>query len=84
MQNVGTAQRGSKRGYGAKWKKWLAIYLAIGTVAYVIVYFVFFHSSGGYGGGSGGGGGGGGGGGYALIPLPLMSLRYVVSRLKRR
>jgi len=25
MQNVGTQPRGEKRGYGSKWKKWLAI-----------------------------------------------------------
>jgi hypothetical protein len=38
-----------KTGYGNKWKKWLAIYLAIGAVAYLIVYFVFFHHGGGGG-----------------------------------
>ena len=62
MQNVGT-QRGPKRGYGSKWKKWLAIYLAVGAVVYAIVYFAFLHHS----------GGSGGGGGYALVPLPAMS-----------
>ena len=67
MQNV---ENKPKRGYGGKWKKWLAIYLAVGVVVYLIVYFVFFHSSGGYGGG--GGGGAGGGGGYGLIPLPTL------------
>ena len=37
--------------YGGKWKKWLAIYVAVGAVAYVIIYFVFFarSSGGGYG-----------------------------------
>jgi hypothetical protein len=40
------AQRSS--GYGRKWKKWLAIYLAVGVVVYLIVYLVFFaHGSGG-------------------------------------
>jgi hypothetical protein len=38
-------------GYGRKWKKWLAIYVAAGVVVYLIVYLVFF---------AGGGGGGGG------------------------
>lgn len=41
-----------KSGYGAKWKKWLLIYLAVGIVAYAIIYFVFFAGNG-YGGGSG-------------------------------
>jgi hypothetical protein len=40
-------------GYGRKWKKWLAIYAAVGVVAYLIVYLVFFT-----GGGAAGGGGG--------------------------
>lgn len=40
-------------GYGRKWKKWLAIYAAVGAVAYLIIYFVFIS------GGSGPGGGGG-------------------------
>jgi hypothetical protein len=38
--------------YGRKWKRWLGIYLAVGVVAYLIVYALFF---------TGGGGGGGGG-----------------------
>ena len=63
MQNVGTAQRGTKRGYGSTWKKWLLIYLVAGAVIYAIVYFVFLYHSGGYG--SGGGLGGGGGNGRA-------------------
>jgi hypothetical protein len=79
MENVETApRRGPKRGYN--WKKWIAIYLAVAAVVYVIVYFVFFHSSGGYG---GGGGSGGGGGGYAMIPLPLLALRYAYDRIRR-
>ena len=65
MQNVGTQPRSSKdgRGYGGKWKKWLAVYLVAGAVVYAIVYFAFLHH---------GGGSGGGGGGYALLPLPGM------------
>jgi hypothetical protein len=43
-------------GYGRKWKKWLAIYVGVGVVVYLIVYLVFFA-----GGGDGGAGGGGGG-----------------------
>ncbi len=38
-------------GYGTKWKKWVAIYLAVGAVAYLVIYLLFF---------TGGGGGGGG------------------------
>jgi hypothetical protein len=44
------AQRST--GYGRKWKKWLAIYVAVGLVAYLVVYLLFFAN-----GGSGGGGG---------------------------
>jgi hypothetical protein len=29
-------------GYGRNWKKWLAIYVAVAAVAYLIVYLVFF------------------------------------------
>ncbi len=39
-------------GYGRKWKKWLAIYLMVGAIAYLVIYLLFF---------TGGGGGGGGG-----------------------
>ena len=41
-------------GYGRKWKKWVAIYAAVGVVAYLIIYLVFVY------GGSGAAGGGGG------------------------
>jgi hypothetical protein len=34
-------------GYGRKWKKWLAIYVAVGAVAYLIVYLAFFAHGGG-------------------------------------
>jgi len=34
-------------GYGSRWKKWLLIYVAVGAVAYLVVYLVFFHHSGG-------------------------------------
>jgi hypothetical protein len=34
-------------GYGRKWKRWLAIYLAVGAVAYVFLYVAFFHGGGG-------------------------------------
>jgi len=37
-------------GYGGRWKKWLAIYLAVGAVAYLGVYLLFFHHGGGGGG----------------------------------
>jgi hypothetical protein len=38
-------------GYGRKRKKWLAIYLAVGAVAYFLIYLAFFAHSGGGGGG---------------------------------
>jgi hypothetical protein len=41
-------------GYGRNWKRWLAIYAAVGVVVYLIVYLVFFAG----GGGSTSGGGG--------------------------
>lgn len=31
----------SKTGYGARWKRWLLIYLVVGVIAYVIIYFAF-------------------------------------------
>lgn len=43
------------RGYGRNWRKWVAIYVAVGAVAYLIVYLVFF--AGGGGGAPTGGGG---------------------------
>lgn len=46
------------RRYRGPWLKWILIYLAVGIVAYLIIYFVFFA------GGGGGAGPGGGGGGY--------------------
>lgn len=39
-------------GYGQRWRKWVAIYLAVAVVAYVAVYLLFFH----HGGGAAGGG----------------------------
>jgi hypothetical protein len=42
-------------GYGRNWKRWLAIYAAVGVVVYLVVYLVFFYHS---GGGAAGGGGG--------------------------
>ena len=40
-------------GYGRNWKKWLAIYAAVGVVVYLIVYLVFFANGGGASGGGG-------------------------------
>jgi len=40
-------------GYSRNWKRWVAIYVAVGAVAYAILYLLFF---------TGGGGGAGGGG----------------------
>jgi hypothetical protein len=42
----------SGTGYARNWKKWAAIYLAVGAVVYLVVYLLFFTGS------SGGGGGG--------------------------
>ena len=78
MQNVESEPRQQKRGYGGKWKKWLAIYAIVGAVVYAIIYFAFLRSS------YSGGGSGGGGGGYALIPFPLISIRYALDRIRRR
>jgi hypothetical protein len=70
------AEAEQKAGYRGRWKKWLLLYLAIGVIVYLVVYFVFIHQSGGYGGGggSGGGAGGGGGGGYGLVVPSLYLL----------
>ncbi len=38
--------KGSGSGYGSRWKKWLLVYVAVGAVAYVVVYLVFFHHGG--------------------------------------
>jgi len=42
------AQKGTT--YRKSWKKWLAIYLVAGAIAYLFIYLLFFT------GGSGGGG----------------------------
>jgi hypothetical protein len=39
-----------RSGYGRKWKRWLAIYLAVGAVTYFVLYVAFFNHSGGGGG----------------------------------
>ena len=65
------------RSYKGRWKKWLLLYLAIGVIAYVIVYFVFFHNG-------GGSGGSGGGGGYFVIPLLLEAGRRLPDGWARR
>jgi hypothetical protein len=39
----------TQAGYGRKWKKWVAIYLAVGAIAYIVIYLVFFHHGGGLG-----------------------------------
>ena len=41
-----------KTGYKRNWAKWVGLYLAIGGIIYLIVYFVAFH----HGGGAVGGG----------------------------
>jgi hypothetical protein len=40
-----------RTGYGRKWKKWLGIYVVVGVIVYLIIYFAFFHTGGGSGGG---------------------------------
>ena len=41
---------GKSTGYGRSWKKWLAIYAAVGGVLYLIVYLLFFATDSGGGG----------------------------------
>jgi hypothetical protein len=48
-------------GYRSKWVKWLLIYLAVGAVAYLIIYLVFLRD--------GGYGSSGGGTRYVIVPL---------------
>jgi hypothetical protein len=69
------AEAEQKTGYRGRWKKWLLLYVAIGAIVYVVVYFVFLHGGGGGygGGGSGGSSGGGGGGGYTIL-IPSLYL----------
>jgi hypothetical protein len=40
----------NESGYGRRWKRWIAIYLAVGAVVYLAVYLLFFHHGGGGGG----------------------------------
>jgi len=40
---------GRSAGYGSRWKKWVLIYVAVGAVAYLVVYLVFLHHGGGAG-----------------------------------
>ena len=51
-----TRERNSEQqsGYKRNWAKWIGLYLLIGGIAYLIIYFVAFH----HGGGAGGSGGG--------------------------
>ena len=39
-----------RSGYRRNWKRWVAIYLAVGAVAYVVLYVAFLHHGGGGGG----------------------------------
>jgi len=44
-------QTSHKKGYGTRLKRWLAVYVAIAAIVYLIVYFaLFFHhgAGGGY------------------------------------
>jgi hypothetical protein len=48
----GGARMQNSTGYSRKsWKKWLAIYVVAGAIAYLIIYLLFFAHSGGGGGG---------------------------------
>jgi hypothetical protein len=40
-------------GYGRRWMRWLAIYVGVGAIVYLLAFLLFFH-----GGGAGAGGGG--------------------------
>jgi hypothetical protein len=64
-----------RAGYGRRWPKLVAIYLAMGVVAYLIVYFVFLN-----GGSASGGSGGSGGGGYFVLALPALARSAFVRR----
>ena len=44
---AGAMDEGKSSGYGSRWKKWLLVYVAVGAVAYLVVYLVFFHHGGG-------------------------------------
>ncbi|MCA1831409.1 MAG: hypothetical protein ABR548_05700 [Actinomycetota bacterium] len=49
-----TMSSGTKSsGYKGKWLKWLGVYLAIGGVIYLILYFLVLNHGGGGGGGAG-------------------------------
>jgi hypothetical protein len=37
-----------KSGYGSKWKKYVLIYIAVGAVAYLLLYLLFSNKGGGY------------------------------------
>lgn len=34
-------------GYGRRWKRWIAIYVAVGAIAYLALYLAFFSGDGG-------------------------------------
>jgi hypothetical protein len=38
-----TAMAQKAAGYGRKWMKWLAIYVGVGALAYLLVFLLFFH-----------------------------------------
>jgi hypothetical protein len=46
-----TRERSTQKGYKKNWTKWVGLYLLIGGIAYIVVYFVAFHHGGGAGGG---------------------------------
>jgi hypothetical protein len=47
IEGGGTMSEQKPGGYGTNWRKWLLIYLVVGVVAYLLIYFLFF-SDGGY------------------------------------
>ncbi len=36
----------NRSGYRGNWKKWLAIYVVVAAIAYLIVYLIFFRDGG--------------------------------------
>jgi hypothetical protein len=50
IEIVGGCTMAENKGYGRSWKKWLMIYVAVGAIAYLIIYLAFFAHSGGGGG----------------------------------
>lgn len=46
MSGEGPEGGAPKSGYGAKWKKYLLLYVIIGGIVYLLIYFVFLRGGG--------------------------------------